>query len=404
MRRIQRRARMVHQYGAVDSADDGIFANSEDGNLYFWNLSTNTFTEKITLTSGVGEAYTPTVVGPDGTVYAINDATLFAVVASQGSSTFQLQSASYEANETAFSAAITVTRTGSLAGGVTVNYATADGTAVVGTNYLPSSGTLVFAAGQTSAFIIVPLLDEGTVWSTKTLQVSISNPGPGGTLGSPTTAVLTVNNNDLTPNKLFINQVYLDLLERPAECFGLDSWTGQLDDGTSRQAVVQGIEDSTEYHTIEIDNLYATLLGRAPDTFGMTSFLRALAVVHAIEQVEAGILASEEYYQVAGGSNSAFLASIYESVLGRSVDPTALANFGAALAEGTLRLTIAEDILTSSEEYQLLVQGYYERFLQRPADAFGLGQFVNALVQGISEEEVVAAIVGSAEFFMDYSS
>jgi hypothetical protein len=33
----------------------------------------------VRLTSGIGEAYTPTVVGPDGTVYAINNATLFAV-------------------------------------------------------------------------------------------------------------------------------------------------------------------------------------------------------------------------------------------------------------------------------------------------------------------------------------
>ena len=33
----------------------------------------------ITLTSGIGEAYTPTLVGVDGTVYAVNNAILFAI-------------------------------------------------------------------------------------------------------------------------------------------------------------------------------------------------------------------------------------------------------------------------------------------------------------------------------------
>ena len=63
----------------VDPATDSILANSEDGNLYRWNLATNTLSQKITLTQGVGEAYTPTLIGVDGTVYAINNATLFAI-------------------------------------------------------------------------------------------------------------------------------------------------------------------------------------------------------------------------------------------------------------------------------------------------------------------------------------
>ena len=63
----------------VDPATDSVLANSEDGKLYRWDLATNTFTQQVTLTAGVGEAYTPTLIGVDGTVYAINDATLFAI-------------------------------------------------------------------------------------------------------------------------------------------------------------------------------------------------------------------------------------------------------------------------------------------------------------------------------------
>jgi hypothetical protein len=64
---------------AVDPVTKSILANSEDGKLYRWDLTSNSFTQKITLSSGIGEAYTPTVIGTDGTAYAINDAILDAI-------------------------------------------------------------------------------------------------------------------------------------------------------------------------------------------------------------------------------------------------------------------------------------------------------------------------------------
>jgi hypothetical protein len=64
---------------AVDPFTKSILANSEDGKLYRWNLTTNKLTQKIKLSPGIGEAYTPTVIGSDGTAYAINDAILDAI-------------------------------------------------------------------------------------------------------------------------------------------------------------------------------------------------------------------------------------------------------------------------------------------------------------------------------------
>jgi len=64
---------------AIDLVGKAAMVNSEDGKLYRWDFVTNTLSEQITLTPGVFAAYTPTLIGPDGTVYAINDAILFAV-------------------------------------------------------------------------------------------------------------------------------------------------------------------------------------------------------------------------------------------------------------------------------------------------------------------------------------
>jgi hypothetical protein len=64
---------------AVDTVDDSVMVNSEDGTLYRWDLANNTLAEKIHLNRPRPEAYTPTIIGPDGTVYAINNATLYAI-------------------------------------------------------------------------------------------------------------------------------------------------------------------------------------------------------------------------------------------------------------------------------------------------------------------------------------
>ena len=64
---------------AIDPSTKSAIVNSEDGVNYRWDLVANTLSQSVRLTPGVSEAYTPTVIGPDGTVYAINDATLFAI-------------------------------------------------------------------------------------------------------------------------------------------------------------------------------------------------------------------------------------------------------------------------------------------------------------------------------------
>src|SRR5262249_27752748 len=67
---------------AVDRTDKCAVINCEDGNVYRWSFSTNTLSPGLNLAPPTGEAYTPTVIGPDGAVYAINNAKLNCCIAS----------------------------------------------------------------------------------------------------------------------------------------------------------------------------------------------------------------------------------------------------------------------------------------------------------------------------------
>ena len=63
----------------VDRRNKSVIANAEDGYAYRWDLTTNTLSQSLQLNAPLGEAYTPTLIGADGTIYAINDATLYAI-------------------------------------------------------------------------------------------------------------------------------------------------------------------------------------------------------------------------------------------------------------------------------------------------------------------------------------
>jgi uncharacterized delta-60 repeat protein len=75
---------------------------------------------------------------------------------------------------------------------VSVNYSTADGTAVANTHYIPVSGTLSFSNGVTTNYFVVPLINNGIIDSNRTFTVSLSNPTPPGQVVAPGTQTVTI--------------------------------------------------------------------------------------------------------------------------------------------------------------------------------------------------------------------
>ena len=91
----------------------------------------------------------------------------------------------------------TVTLSRAAAAAMTVAYATSDGTALAGSDYTAASGTLSFAAGDSSKNIDVSVTDDAHDEGSETLTLTLSNPSIG--VLTDDTATGTIKNHDPLP-------------------------------------------------------------------------------------------------------------------------------------------------------------------------------------------------------------
>ncbi|MBD2460261.1 PD40 domain-containing protein [Oscillatoria sp. FACHB-1407] len=155
------------------------------------NTQENNETLNLTLSNPTGGA----TLGTQAT------ATL-TIVDDDNPGTFAFSSASYSVNEegTAINA-ITITRTGGSRGAVSVTVTPTDGTAIAPDDYDPDAVVVSFADGETSKTVTIPITNDNAVEGNETINLTLSNPTGGATLGSRTTATLTIV-DDETPGTL----------------------------------------------------------------------------------------------------------------------------------------------------------------------------------------------------------
>ncbi|WP_375500949.1 PA14 domain-containing protein [uncultured Nostoc sp.] len=110
-----------------------------------------------------------------------------------------LGSSSTTVNEGADSVTITLLRTGDLSSTSSIKYATLAGTATAGVDYgsegTESAGTLIFASGQSSRQISIPINDDSLAEADETFSFVIDQP-EGATLGLQRTLGITIQDND----------------------------------------------------------------------------------------------------------------------------------------------------------------------------------------------------------------
>ncbi len=101
--------------------------------------------------------------------------------------------------ENAGSLTVEVIREGSASGAASVDFATANGSAIAGTDYTSTSGTLNWASGEGgSKFISIPISNNPTADGSRTFAVTLSNPS-GGVISGASAITATILDDEAAP-------------------------------------------------------------------------------------------------------------------------------------------------------------------------------------------------------------
>ncbi|HUJ71746.1 MAG TPA: Calx-beta domain-containing protein, partial [Verrucomicrobiae bacterium] len=179
------------------TAKAGIDYTTATGTVTFADgVLTNTFMVPIVLPEkllSTNQTVNLALSNPQGAVLASPSDAVLTIVAN-GPTVLQFGAATYHVHEHVGRATVTVLRFGDSSGTATVDYATSDGTAKSGVDYLSTNGTLVLTAGVESASFSFQFVEFQDFQSNKTVIATLSNAG-GGILGTQTTAVVTIVND-----------------------------------------------------------------------------------------------------------------------------------------------------------------------------------------------------------------
>ncbi len=94
-----------------------------------------------------------------------------------------------------------------------------------------------------------------------------------------------------------------------------------------------------------------------------------------------------------------YVSAVYRDLFARSVDPSGLATWTAALNSGTPRVAVANSITYSAEYRSRLITGSYQQYLGRGPDGAGLAQWLVLMNRGLTIQEMERGFLASDEYY-----
>jgi hypothetical protein len=114
------------------------------------------------------------------------------------SAILSFSAATFRVNEDGTAIApVTIERSGIITESVSVTLNLSNGTAIAGSDYNSSPRIGDIRPGETSKTVTIPIVNDSQLEADETVNLTLSNPTVGAILGTQTTAVLTIINDDL---------------------------------------------------------------------------------------------------------------------------------------------------------------------------------------------------------------
>ena len=187
---------------AVDPSGNG------EGAQFFHTASVNTDGNgnaniNVTVPTALasGRVITSTATDPNG-----NTSEFSASNATGAAGSVHFNVSSIAVIEDIGSATVLVRRTGGSTGSLSVQYATANGTAVAGQDYTSTSGTLSFGAGETTKTIQIPIANDVPTEPDETFTVALQVGSNLEALGAPNVLTVTIQDRITVPTVTVFSQ------------------------------------------------------------------------------------------------------------------------------------------------------------------------------------------------------
>ena len=272
----------------------------------------------------------------------------------------------------------------------------------------PSAPSCAWTAISSASWLMITSSASGT--GPSTISYSVGTDSGAGDYGSIMVGTTPFAVTQTADNAGFVQQTFLDVLQRPAASAETNTYAGQLSSGQTRPQVAAAIMTSSESvnNGLWLIKLYEGLLGRQADYGGWTYWYGFLHAGVPQDSLVGGFIVSGEFSNRWGNpDNGTFVTEAYQFVLGRTPDTAGYNYWVGELSSGLSRAELLTSFVNSAEytgaSFALIQANLlYLALLHRLPDTAGLAYWTSVLEQGTPLSVIADGFLSSPEYAARY--